>query len=260
MPRFPTFAALFSLLVVALWGAERFLQSYLPIGPYENALWAGSLVLSLALTIVATRREHEELHRVPLVFWIALTIVLGLGVAYWVYSPQNTAPTAVTIAAMLATMGWLVQRDAAMFLNRKQHTLNILLQMRQSETFNKHKTHFLSRFPFRTNVTDADVEALLKEREDAAKYGLTDGKETKFPMAESVLYIANFYEFLSAAIRQQDLDEQLLYDTVGDIVVSNYEKILPVIRHYQKPAADGKPTTAAFAEYSWLYHRWKNRD
>jgi hypothetical protein len=259
MLRLPTFGAVFALLVVALWGAERYLETAAPLRPLADAVWFMTLTLALVLLVATSLEEPEELHRIPLVLWVGFTLVLGTALAYWVYNPVNPTATVATAAAVLGTIGWLVQRDSSMYLNRKQHTLNILLQTRQSEAFNKHRTNTLARYPHKVTIPATDIPELMRAREIATSYGLGEGKETKFPVIESIIFMANFYEFLAASIRAKDLDENLLYDTLGDIAVSYYEKVQPVIAHHQQPDGDGTPTTDIFTQYRWLYLRWKKR-
>lgn len=162
-------------------------------------------------------------------------------------------------AAALATIGWLVQRDNALFINRKQHTLSILMQMRQSETFNSHRNRVHAKFPPGTGISRQDVQWLLEQRKDPSNYA--DGADGKpqYPLIDSIQFLANFYEFLSAAVRQKDLDESLLYESIGNIAINYYEKVAPWLRHFQQPGPDGAPSTDTYNHYWWLYQRWKAR-
>jgi hypothetical protein len=111
-----------------------------------------------------------------------------------------------------------------------------------------------------TKLTREDVERLLEQRKDGSQYAISEGKEIKFPVVESIQYVANFYEFLAAAIKQGDLDDNLLHSTIGNIVLANYDKIQALHNYYQEPDNRGVPTTDVFNESYWLYHEWKKRD
>jgi Domain of unknown function (DUF4760) len=255
--RIPTFCALFALVVALLWGADRFLLDMPSAEPLSDAVCVMAMSLAGIILLATFPGERDDIHRLPLLLQLAVTLVLGAGLAYWVYLPTNPTATVAAAAATLATVGWLVQRDASMFLNRKQHTLNILLQMRQSEIFNRHRIGLFARFPAGRKIEPADLQPLLDERR-AREYGIVDGK-LKFPTIESINFLANFYEFLAAAIRQKDLDEELLYATIGDMATNYYDKIRPYIEDAQEPGPDGVPTTDTFVEYYWLYQRWTAR-
>lgn len=252
------FCATLALIVVVLWGVER--QST-PPSHWMDWLWFASIILAIVLWVISvTRPDPREIRKIPLSALVAAAIIVGGILAYEVYDKNNTTPMVAMIGATMATIGWIALRENSIFLNRKQHTLNVLLQIRQSEAFNKHRTHILSHYPTGTNITAADLPELLKQRKDKTRYVIQDGKETQFPVAESIQFVANFYEFLAAAVKQRDLDERLLYETLGDIIVAYYEKILPILLDHQKPNKEGVPTTGVFTQYHWLYHRWVRRD
>jgi hypothetical protein len=152
-------ASAFALLIALAWGADR-------IGLIDwPPLWGLFLIFSAALLVVSLVKDTDEFHRIPMAFWAIAVLMAGALVADVVWDPSNLQPTATVAVGTLATIGWIVQRDSAMFLSRKQHTLTILMQMRHSEVFNRHRTNVLSRYPMHSNASAADIEALLRERD-----------------------------------------------------------------------------------------------
>jgi hypothetical protein len=187
-------------------------------------------------------KQPERIHRINAVILIGMVAAIG-GWAIWMFwSPSNLAPAAVTTAATLATIGWIAQRDAALFVSRKQHTMNILVQMRHSELFNRHRFNVFYHYPGQIDIPPADVAGLFAARDIQANYGVDHTGKDKYPVIESIIFLANFYEFLAAAIDEGDLDEALLRKSIRGVAIRYYQKVRPVLEHVQLPGPNGVPT------------------
>lgn len=248
--------AIFALAVALFWGIDRFFPSLFPDNHFINAIYFASIAICIFLIIGSFETGADHLHRIPSAAVIGGILTIGGLAAYLVWSPMNPTPTVAAAAAVMATIGWVIQRDAAMFLNRKQHTLSILMQMRQSEIFRRHQVHLATHYPAGANLTPADVQPLLDSRKNKASYALDAAGGVTFPVADSILFLANFYEFLAAAVAQGDLDEALLKESIGNIATNFYHKIEPLLAHLQELDEDGKPTKPVYNYYWELRRRW----
>jgi len=133
------------------------------------------------------------------------------------------APCAVLAAAGLATLGWLISAANQRNLSRKQHTLNLLMQMRHSEFYNK-QLGAINALSVGPSPAAPHLIALLTRA--AAP---TNDEQTAF--ARGAIYILNYWEFVCAAMVVGDLDPELVRRTVRQHIVGYHDKFAALIDH-----------------------------
>lgn len=212
---------------------------------YTRFMWL-LLLAALPLGIAIIYRQFFPIKLLIGVYVSAFLLLIVWG------DPRMT-PFAIVSSAILATIGWLYQQHHMRELQKKQHTLNVLVQMRQSDMFNKHMNNLLNSYPPETNIPPTDLDTLIKESKQAQSYiGGT------WPVLLSIKYIANYYEFLAAAVKQGDMDKNLLEDTIGGIMSKFYEKVKPIIDDKLELDENGEPTNPlkTYVHYYWLINHW----
>jgi hypothetical protein len=128
-----------------------------------------------------------------------------------------------SIASSVAVFGWFVQHQLTRQHNKVSHSLNILLQMRVSEEFQKHMTDANKHYPSRKKT--------VIPVEDVNLYSRNDEVDCKIKSISSHIYLLNYYEFLAYGIKSGALDEELLFQTLGGIVVGHYRRAENMIKH-----------------------------
>jgi hypothetical protein len=138
-------------------------------------------------------------------------------------TPSLAAPSAVMAAAGLATLGWLVSASNQRTLSRKQHTLNLLIQMRHAELYNKHVIALTKLSPGTAKpspyLTDVLNEITLPANDDEGAF------------KRAVIYVMNYWEFVCAAVVVGDLDADLVRRTVRQNIVGYHDKFSAIIDH-----------------------------
>jgi hypothetical protein len=129
-------------------------------------------------------------------------------------------------AAYLASIGWLYTNYTNTINQRKAHTMNILLQMRNSAEFQKHRQRLAARI---VPIEEADLAGLNAEKKNPDSY-----KNGNLPLLDSVVYIGNYYEFVSVGVESGDLDEAMIFLTLRAIFVTFYNYAEPYILYAQK--------------------------
>jgi hypothetical protein len=257
-------AYLAALVGLVLWAIERGFNSHV-----FSALASLSLVdrlflvgiaaspAVLALCWDARRAEpHRSTHET--VLFVVFAAIVGLAGSMLVYDATNKTAVVAVVAATAATIGWILQRQVALDVSRKQHTLSILLQLRQSELFNRHRINLFASYPDGVSIPAADVPTLLSARTLATNYSTNPNGTQTFPMVESVYFICNFYEFLAAAVRQGDIDSHLLRQALGGNIMGVFAKCEHLLNADLKPDPTGQPTSTTWENYWWLVKRhWK---
>lgn len=159
---------------------------------------------------------------------------------------QNLQGVAAVIATILVITGWFVQHQMAANTNRVNHTLNLLLQTRISEVFQTHLTNVNKVYPKRAGsvIPMKDVEAWHTNSEIS---------EDKNSAISSQCYLLNYYEFLAVGIKSGLLDEELLYETHGGIIMGQLDRAVHVINKAQQRSRK------SYVEFVSLMERWKPR-
>jgi hypothetical protein len=134
---------------------------------------------------------------------------------------SEASAKAARAAEETAAKAHRMAEEAAAKAARKRHTLDILIAMRQNPIFNIHRDNLYSHFPFGTPLTDEDVAKANREIAEKREYSL----DVTPRVGESLRYVTNYYEFLCAALRQGDLDEALIKQSLRQIMVGYEEKV-----------------------------------
>ena len=232
----------------------------LPAPDVVSILAAAALVpLLIALAWNSKQPIYRSMRREPALLIVSI-LVFGLAGAFLVYDASNRTPVVAAIAATAATIGWVLQRQSALEISRKQHTLTILLQMRQNDIFNRHRINFFSVYPRDSYIQQQDVDRLLNERVAKEKYGIDANGMLKFPVVESIFFICNYYEFLASGIRQGDLDNDLLEQSLRSITIQFYRTCRPLIDKIRDLDEHGKAQSDTLSHYAWLVEEHWKRD
>lgn len=137
--------------------------------------------------------------------------------AYDVYQ-QSTGSLPIMVAALFATLGWLYTANENRNNNRKAHTLNILLQMRNSAEYNKHREVAIKYLGHEISIdTNKIKSAQLKV------------KSEDIDVRRSVVYLANYFEFISVGYVTRDLDESLLIKSFSSILTNFWDSFHPFL-------------------------------
>lgn len=182
----------------------------------------------LLISNVLARRYRQGRFLSREIFWLSILLVTFtfLSVAL-VVSEKNAS--VILFGVYLATLGWLYTNYTNVANQRKTHTMNVLLQMRNSAEFQKNRANISSVHPMGQPIQDDDLPELLKKRTDPASYA--DGK-TAF--LDSVVYILNYYEFISVGVYTDDLDENMITLTLRAIFITFHDHVEPYIRYTRK--------------------------
>lgn len=223
-------------------------------GKYFAFFWYGVWFLFVCSTISPILNITHEANEAPLGLLIGVAIVHVLtfvGVCVYVLVRQDsmaglTALMAAMAAAMMAGVGWVVQHQSSAKASRRAHTFGVLMQSRLSGEFQGQVRLRGVLYGAGNGVAAVDaplvrkaglkvaIDALNAELQERLRVARPENEEEirkefrlkriearrKARSLEGVAYLLNFYEFICAGIARQELDEQLICDTLGDIAVA----------------------------------------
>ncbi len=144
------------------------------------------------------------------------------------------------IVGYSAIAGWIISSLVTIRNSIKQHTINTILQTRLS-------VHYMSHAEILNKKFFRSVSAELPEAQNIDYWK----KEDLAKEFESLTYILNFFEFISAGIRYGDLDENLMQGTMRGILIRLYQISHVLISEFR--ATD----TRRFEHIVALHNRWK---
>lgn len=143
----------------------------------------------------------------------------------------------VLLGVLGAVAGWISSLIIATRNSIKQHTINTLLNSRLSTEYMKNAREINARY---FNASFEIYRLTTAERES---------RDPDAKLAE-LGYILNYLEFISAAVRAGDLNEQLMRQTLRAMLCSFYELSEEYI------LAARKNNRLSFENLHWLYNRW----
>jgi Domain of unknown function (DUF4760) len=273
--------------LVVIWGCRLFLFATLILvaatlvivqlnQSFPTGYWYfdyGSLIAVVASAVLApfamfpTTPDHLNVRRVLATLSLeALLLCVGLASFFALYGSGNTqkfVPISIIVSGSLATLGWItsailtvhswqISHDNSALAVRKQQSLAILLGMRQNELFQLHSASVLNRFPFGTVLTPEAVNEMRQER-DKWNYFPKDDGNVSYPTWESIVWLANYYEFIAIGIRNSNLDEELFKDSIRMIVVRFHDKVKALIDYVQQ-----QENERAYIHLRELVTRWRS--
>jgi hypothetical protein len=197
---------------------------------------------------------------------------------YFAFVPDNSTGSAydkilnlppVIAAIWAAGIGWLVNYHVSQRNARTKNAFDLVMQTRTSAEYQKNMTLMHRHYPFGSKISDEDkpyyAKLAIKEHEEqlrkakekpnnAAGISEAELKLEKSQAFAAMKYILNYFEFMAVGITKRDLDETLLYETIGLTAVNIFERAKPFIDSIQ---ADGQ--ALAYSALTPLIRDWKMR-
>lgn len=110
-------------------------------------------------------------------------------------------------------MGWWIQSINTAKNSRRSHTLNVILGMKTNSVYQDHLSTYDKLVP-NGFYLGRDVCESFFNKEKLPKGILSNTTDLEksiiYTQVESCLYVLNYFEFISCAIRHGDLDEELI--------------------------------------------------
>ena len=157
-------------------------------------------------------------------------LILGAGVATSVAAAISLAVRQITshevaaiiVSVVVAVAGWLISARQSRIQLQQQHTIDILLDSRLSETFDSHHDRVYAKL--------LSMTVPAKRTDKYPAYASTILDLTSDPQFRlSVMFLANFYEFVATALNRGYLSEDVLRDTYRQRMCGFYTRLEPYI-------------------------------
>lgn len=154
----------------------------------------------------------------------------------------------IVIAVVTAGFGWFIQHQLTRQHNKINHSLNLILQMRVSEEFQKNTTKLNY---YKTQISPEDAAHYANIDISAIDPSSNDAK--LFSTLRAHYYVLNYYEFLAFGADSGSLDDEILYQTIGGPVIRTVKKCEHLI------AEARSHSNKCFQHLQELEGRWRLR-
>ncbi|MEX0297229.1 DUF4760 domain-containing protein [Pseudomonas putida] len=139
---------------------------------------------------------------------------------------------ALFVSSSLLGAGWWVQATISTAAARKSHTVNTIMNQRNSELFNQKNDNLISVFPRKKTIHPIFSEYLMDPHNKKFK-------DAKFPpefieAAKDLSYVLNYYEFIAVGVTSGDFDEKLAKECFVGILTGLEKRAYLVILSAQK--------------------------
>lgn len=225
----------------------------------------------------AARKGHKSVPTVCI--WTGFWFLSGLATFFfWYFAWADTAlgdssdrilnvvPALTAIVA--AGLGWYVHYQFTARTQRINASFALIMEMMKSSEYLKYSRIVSQHFPSSSPNAVADYREYfpVSSRRDIEKKArdenkIPDAQELERAEAIGALrYILNFYEFMAAGVRSNDLDCDLLQQTVCEVVIGRFERALPLVEYCRtKGGAGGKGQVLAFEHLEVIVRDWSHR-
>lgn len=159
-----------------------------------------------------------------------LVFLAGAGALALLHAPADLrSPYAVIGSTLLATIGWVIQYHNTRDLQRRQYTLQRIQEFRADKEYMQHKNNIRRYYPGEETIrSDAEVARHYAEYVNTANYVASPGTAlatNQLPVLLSIQEILNFYEEIAYGIRQGNVDEETIKNTLSGIMILFERKV-----------------------------------
>lgn len=277
--------AVVALVIAVCFGLDISDQSLYEM--YRPVIWGIIAIFFVGITGMAVHRcachGHRSIGQVS--FYSILLLCVTLAMFYVIYfqvtgalpppargqattSAERILNVPPVIAAIWAAgIGWYIHFQATAKGHRTNNALSLLMQTRTSKEFLQRSEAVQRVYPHGTRVpAEAAAEAsfgalraieeqLKSETLDATDRAALVERSARIEAVLALKYMLNYYEFMAVGLEKNDLDDGLLYDTIGIHVPSIYRRAESVVQSMRGPGTD----ILAFSALEPLVVRWEQQ-
>ena len=186
---------------------------------------------------------HIRYRLIPLIF---ISVFIGIIPGYIVHDLAVRISTDLLITILVVVTGWFIAAVSIRRQSRRQHTINTLQEQSFSKTSSELAAKVVDRFPPGTPISKSDAETLTRA-------SLTSSHPCN-DTYRSLMYLLNYYEFISIGIKNHDFDVQVMHNYYHTTICKICEKSRLYICHRQSE------NPRLYKNLVNLYKAWKPSD
>ncbi|MEC4239165.1 DUF4760 domain-containing protein [Pseudomonas sp. DSV-1] len=168
--------------------------------------------------------------------YIAISFFVVMIATYLVFRFQGAkdyqTSLALFVSSCLLGAGWWVQATISSAAARKAHTVNTIMNQRNSELFIHKNDNLIHVFPRKKTIHPVFSEYLADPNNKKFKDAKFD--DVYLQAAKDLSYVLNYYEFIAVGVINGDFDEKLIKECFLGILIGLEKRAYLVIQCTQK--------------------------
>lgn len=188
--------------------------------------------------------------------YIAISFFIMMVATYLVFRFQGTkdyqTSLALFVSSCLLGAGWWVQATISSAAARKAHTVNTIMNQRNSELFINKNDNVIQIFPRKKTIHPVFSEYLMDPHNK--KFKDAKFQDDFLEAAKDLSYVLNYYEFIAVGVINGDFDEKLIKECFLGILIGLEKRAYLVIQSAQK-----MQNSKTFESIVELVDRWSEQ-
>ncbi|WP_460321675.1 DUF4760 domain-containing protein [Pseudomonas ogarae] len=168
--------------------------------------------------------------------YIAFSFFVVMIAAYLVFRFQGSTDyqtsLALFVSSCLLGAGWWVQATISSAAARKAHTVNTIMNQRNSDLFISKNDNLVEVFPRKRTIHPVFNEFLMDPHNK--KFKDARFSDVYLQAAKDLSYVLNYYEFIAVGVINGDFDEKLMKECFLGIIPGLEKRAFLVIQSAQK--------------------------
>ncbi|MGR4042505.1 DUF4760 domain-containing protein [Pseudomonas sp. 910_21] len=202
--------------------------------------WLGFVIFSSISALLINKlyakiyERYEETRKgIKYIAYSLFGIAVATYLVLWLQADKDYQTSlALFVSSALLGAGWWVQATVSSAAARKAHTVNTIMNQRNSELFVTKNDFVMKMFPRKKTVNPIFSEFMLDP--SAKKFQNAKFPEEYMQAARDLSYVLNYYEFISVGVLNGDFDERLMKECFVGILVNLEKRAYLVIQASQK--------------------------
>ena len=202
--------------------------------------WLGFVIFSSIAALIINKlyakiyERYEETRKgIKYIAYSLLAIAVATYLVLWLQAEKDYQTSlALFVSSALLGAGWWVQATVSSAAARKAHTVNTIMNQRNSELFITKNDFVMKMFPRKKTVNPVFSEFMLDP--GAKKFQHAKFPEDYMQAARDLSYVLNYYEFIAVGVLNGDFDERLMKECFVGILVNLEKRAYLVIQASQK--------------------------
>ncbi len=245
----------------------------LQLAGYFSGLLVFTFLASFVRPIISMASDgYEAILQVTLAVWLLIVVAIAAWctIFYLVNDGVTSAsgglkildfPTLI-VAIGAACTGWYVHFQMTRRAHRMSHAVSLVLGSRTNAEFQKHNERVRRFLPNKEAIDSVDIKyfetAALRAACEAYNKGASEETRSSLRCAkavESLKYMLNYYEFMAVGVKLGDIEESIIYETIGAHVCALYDRSAK-LREWSV-APEGGRQFLCYEYLEGLAKRWK---
>ena len=258
--RFFIYGITFVFFIKTLYSGKDLILAKITTLPFLSSV----TLLLLSISISAwfynkiVRKHPETRSGMIYIFWLFQVTIFGLLLVYYSEALLEKYQTVLSLAitSIFIAAGWWVQDIISKTTFRRNHTLNVVMNQRNSSDFNHHVLNARTYLGTDKIVNEEIINYYTKGKKQELLKNECDKNEKLdniISALDSLIYLINYYEFIAAGVRNRDLDAELLERCFSGILISLEKRAFYLIYYLAKDEYNQNKNSYSYCELlTWI--------